>query len=147
MFFLHALGDDREFEMMRETLETLLATGTLTSQRIIECLEHEAQHLKGGTEEKQAQETIFLAQELRTKSKPQKKKCMNCGYTNHTGPECYRPGGPLHKMKQKEQKEKKKGLMQLRLTAVLVKQIHHCMTLQLFSNSRLAGLSMTRTTQ
>jgi len=104
---LHALGDDREFEMMRETLETLLATGTLTSQRIIECLEHKAQHLKEAQRKKQAQETIFLAQELRTKSKPQKKKCMNCGYTNHTGPECYRPGGPLHKMKQKEQKEKK----------------------------------------
>jgi len=38
MFFLHALGDDGEFEMMRKTLETLLATGTLTSQRIIEHL-------------------------------------------------------------------------------------------------------------
>ena len=63
MFFLHALGDDREFEMMHKTLEMLLATGTLTSQRIIECLEHKAQHLKGRMEEKQAQDAIFLAQE------------------------------------------------------------------------------------
>ena len=61
MFFLHVLGDNREFEMRHETLETLLATGTLTSQRIIEYLEHEAQHLKGHTEEKQAQDIIFLA--------------------------------------------------------------------------------------
>src|SRR5882724_4443682 len=41
------------------------------------------------------------------KSKSQKKKCTNCGYTNHTEPKCYRPGGPLHKTKQKEQKKKK----------------------------------------
>ena len=60
MFFLHALGDDGEFEMMHETLETLLATRTLTSQRIIERLEHEVQHLKRCMEEKQAQDTIFL---------------------------------------------------------------------------------------
>ena len=59
-FLLHALGDNGEFEMMWETLETLLATRTLTSQRIIEHLEHEAQCLKGHTEGKQAQEAIFL---------------------------------------------------------------------------------------
>jgi len=108
MFFLHALGDDGEFEMMHETLKTLLATGTLTSQRIIEHLEHEAQCLKGRTEEKQAQDAIFLTQEPRTKSKSQQKKCTNCGYTNHIESECYRPGGPLHKTKQKDQKKKRK---------------------------------------
>ena len=48
-----------EFEMMCETLETLLATGTLTSQRIVEHLKHEAQFLKGCTEEKQAQYAAF----------------------------------------------------------------------------------------
>ena len=63
MIFLHALGDNGEFKMMHETLETLLATGTLTSQRIIECLEHEAQCLKGCMEEKQAQDAIFLTPE------------------------------------------------------------------------------------
>jgi hypothetical protein len=41
MFFLHALGDDGEFDMMREAPETLLATGSLTSQKIVERLEHE----------------------------------------------------------------------------------------------------------
>jgi len=60
MFSLHALGDNRDFENMCETLETLLATGTLMSQRIIERLEHEVQHLKGRMEEKQAQDAIFL---------------------------------------------------------------------------------------
>src|SRR5882724_8806814 len=87
MFFLHALGDDGEFEMMHETLETLLATRTLTSQRIIEHLEHEAQCLKGCTEEKQAQDAIFLTQDSQTKPKLQQKKCTNCGYMNHTEPE------------------------------------------------------------
>ena len=38
MFFLHVLGDYGEFKMMCKTLEMLLATRTLTSQRIIEHL-------------------------------------------------------------------------------------------------------------
>src|SRR5882724_10043635 len=108
MFFLHALGDNREFKMMCETLEMLLTTGILTSQKIIEHLEHEAQHLKGCTEEKQAQDAIFLTWDSQMKPKSQQKKCTNCGYTNHTEPECFRPGGPLHKARQKDQEKKKK---------------------------------------
>ena len=41
------------------------------------------------------------------KIEAQQKKCLNCGYTNHTEPECFRPGGPLHKAKQKDFKKKK----------------------------------------
>ena len=74
MFFLHALGDNGEFEMMHETLEMLLATRTITSQRIVKCLEHEVQHLKGCTEGKQAQDVVFLAQEPQLKQKSQQKK-------------------------------------------------------------------------
>ena len=33
---------------------------------------------------------------------------MNCGYTNHTEPECFMPGRPLHKVRQKDQEKKKK---------------------------------------
>jgi len=51
----------------------LLTTRTLPSQRIIEHLEHEAQHLKGCTEEKQAQDAIFLTWEPQTKPKYQQK--------------------------------------------------------------------------
>ena len=43
MFFLHVPGDDGEFEMMRETLEMLLAADSLTSRKIINKLKHEAQ--------------------------------------------------------------------------------------------------------
>jgi len=35
------------------------------------------------------------------------KKCLNCGYTNHMEHECFRPGGPLHKAKQKDSKKKR----------------------------------------
>jgi hypothetical protein len=115
MFFLHVLGDDGEFEMLRETLETLLVAGSLTSQKIVECLEHEAQWLKGQMEEKAAQETAYTAHELLAKPKTNQKSkpnsgCSNCGYTNHSVEQCFRPGGPLFRLKQKEQeKSKDKG--------------------------------------
>jgi hypothetical protein len=104
MFFLHALGDDGEFEMMTETLEMLLASGSLTSQKIIERLEHEAQWLKGHLEEKEAQETAYLTRELHAKQRTNPKlkpneSCSNCGYLNHTAQKCFRPGGPLFRSK------------------------------------------------
>jgi len=43
-------------------------------------------------------------------------------------------------MKQKEQKEKKKGAHAAEADSSTGETDHHCMTLQLFSNSRLAGL-------
>jgi hypothetical protein len=108
MFFLHALRDDGEFEMMWEMLETLLATGSLTSQKIIECLEQEAQRLKGQTKEKAAQEMTFMACDsylrpnANLKPKVSGASCSNCEFTNHVFAKCYRPGGPLHVSKQKE---------------------------------------------
>lgn len=75
MFFLHALGDDGEFEMMRETLETLLTAESLTSRKIIDRLEHEAQRMRGRAEEKMAQETAFAARAAQGKTrKPKREK-------------------------------------------------------------------------
>jgi gag-polypeptide of LTR copia-type len=109
MFFLHALGDDGEFEMMRETLETLLAADSLTSQKIIDRLGHEAQRLRGQAEEKTAQEAVFAARTAQPKTKTKKSKtgCSNCGYTNHTLEKCFRPGGPMNKQKEHKLNPKK----------------------------------------
>ena len=112
MFFLHALGDDGEFEMMRETLETLLAAESLTSRKIIDRLEHEAQRMRGKAEEKMAQETAFAArtaQHKATKPKVEKPKaaCTNCRYTNHTVENCYRPGGPMSRTSGKKKEPEK----------------------------------------
>jgi hypothetical protein len=86
--------------MMRETLEMLLASGSLTSQKIIERLEHEAQRLKGQLEEKEAQEMAYLTRKLHAKQRTNPKLkpnegYSNCGYLNHTVEKYFRPGGPL----------------------------------------------------
>jgi hypothetical protein len=106
MFFLHALRDDGEFEMMWEIPEMLLATGSLTSQKIIECLEQEAQRFKGQTEEKAACD-LCLRLNVNLKSKVSGASCSNCEFMNHVFAKYYRPGGPLHVSKQTESESSK----------------------------------------
>lgn len=72
--------------------------------------------MRGKTEEKEAQETAFTARDAQPKTKsakPKNRACSNCAYTNHSVESCFRPGGPMHKSKQKEQERGKEGKRKL----------------------------------
>ena len=56
------------------------------------------------------QEVAFLIQGKQKMKVKKGKACSNCSYTNHTLEKCYRPGGPLYKVKEKPEKPNSKEL-------------------------------------